>query len=353
MRNKLDISTIILTYNEEIHIRRCLENVTQVAKEVFVIDCYSKDKTVEIAESLDGLNGCKVTVLQHEWPATKYAGQFNWALENAPITTKWVLRLDADEYLLPETIAELQEKLPMLKEEVTGIVLKRRHIFLDKWMKRGIYPVKLLRVFRHGKAICEQRLMDEHIQLLEGESVELDNDFCDHNLNNLSWFCHKHVDYAIREAADLLDVEYDLTGAAATDEGKNISGQAAAKRMKKHKYAMMPLFWRSFMYFCMRYFVKGAFLEGKEGFAWSFLQGWWYRTLVDAKVYEIKKVCGEDKRKMVKYLKDVYNVDLENVTSKTGGVIFEFCSSVSPLFLASRNQVTHAANFYRERRMAA
>ncbi|MCQ2216174.1 MAG: glycosyltransferase family 2 protein [Bacteroidales bacterium] len=306
----IDISVIILTGNEELHIERCLRNVTQVAKEVFVVDCFSKDKTVEIANSLNGLNGSKVTVMQHEWPATKYAGQFNWALENADIKTEWVLRLDADEYLLPETIKELQEKLPSISDDITGIVLKRRHIFMGKWMKRGIYPVKLLRFFRFGKAICEQRLMDEHIQLLEGESVEFDNDFCDHNLNNLSWFCHKHVDYAVREAADLLDIELDLTGAAVTDEGKNITSQAAAKRMKKHKYAKQPLFWRSFAYFCYRYFLKGACLDGKEGFIWTFIQGWWYRTLVDAKVYEIKKICGNDKEKIKKHLKDNYNVAL-------------------------------------------
>lgn len=305
-----DLSVIILTGNEELHIERCLRNVTQVAKEVFVIDCFSNDKTVEIANGINGLNGCKVTVMQHEWPATKYAGQFNWALENADIKTEWVLRLDADEYLLPETIKELQEKLPSISDDITGIVLKRRHIFMGKWMKRGIYPVKLLRFFRFGKAICEQRLMDEHIQLLEGEPIEFDNDFCDHNLNNLSWFCHKHVDYAIREAADLLDIELDLTGAAATDEGKNIASQAAAKRMKKHKYAKQPLFWRSFAYFCYRYFLKGACLDGKEGFIWTFIQGWWYRTLVDAKVYEIKKICGNDKEKIKKHLKDNYNVAL-------------------------------------------
>lgn len=301
--NKLDLTTIILTYNEELHLRRCLENVCPIAKDVFVIDCYSIDKSCEITSEFDNVH-----VLLHEWPATKYAGQFNWALENAPITTKWVLRLDADEYLLPETIKELQEKLPYLSEDTTGIVLKRRHIFMGKWMKRGIYPVKLLRFFRFGKAICEQRLMDEHIQLLEGETVEFDNDFCDHNLNNLSWFCHKHVDYAIREAADLLDIELDLTGAAATDEGKNITSQAAAKRMKKHKYAKQPLFWRSFAYFCYRYFLKGACLDGKEGFIWTFIQGWWYRSLVDAKVYEIKKVCGNDKEKIKQYLMDNYKI---------------------------------------------
>ena len=55
------------------------------------------------------------------------------------------------------------------------------------------------------------------------------------------------------------------------------------------------------------YFFKGGFLEGKEGFLWNFLQGWWYRTLVDAKVFEIKRACGTDKEKIKRYLSEVYN----------------------------------------------
>lgn len=301
----LDLTVIILTYNEEIHIRRCLENVCPIAKDVFLIDCFSKDKTIEIAKDF-----ANVTILQHEWPDTKYAGQFNWGLENVPISTEWVLRLDADEYLMPELVEELKVKLPTMPKDVNGIIFNRRHIFMDKWMKRGIYPVKLLRIFRYGKGMCEQRLMDEHIQLTEGRSVEFEHDFCDHNLNDLTWFCHKHVNYAIREAVDLLDIELGLTGAAETDETKNISRQAQAKRMKKHKYAKQPLFWRSFAYFCYRYFLKGACLDGKVGFIWTFLQGWWYRTLVDAKIFEIKKVCGNDRGKIIQYLKEKYNISL-------------------------------------------
>ena len=299
----LDISVIILTYNEEMHIRRCLENVNRFASHVFVVDCFSTDKTVEIAESLG------VTVVQHTWPGNQ-AEQFNWALKNLVITTKWILRLDADEYLMPELIEELNRKLPDLADDVTGVIFNRRHIFMGEWMKRGIYPVKLLRLFQTGKGVCEQRLMDEHIQLLEGRSVEFEYDFCDHNLNDLSWFCHKHVNYAIREAVDLLDIELDLTGAAETDEKKQISGQAKAKRMMKHRYAKQPLFWRAFVYFCYRYFFKLGFTEGKEGFLWHFLQGWWYRTLVDAKVFEIKKACGNDKEKIRRHLKDNYGIEL-------------------------------------------
>lgn len=299
----LDLSVIILTYNEELHIRRCLENVLPFAKKVFVVDCFSTDKTKEIALRLGA------EVVEHAWPGNQ-AEQFNWALDNLPISTEWVLRLDADEYLLPELVEELREKLPTLPEDVTGIIFNRRHIFMGQWMRRGIYPVKLLRVFRHGKGMCEQRLMDEHIQLTEGRAVEFEHDFCDHNLNNLSWFCHKHVNYAIREAVDLLDIELDLTGAAESDNGKGISPQALAKRMKKHQYAKQPLFWRSFAYFCYRYFLKGACLDGKVGFIWTFLQGWWYRTLVDAKVFEIKRQCGNDKEKIKALLRREYGIRL-------------------------------------------
>lgn len=300
----LNLSVIILTYNEELHIRRCLENVKSIAKEIYIIDSFSTDATLDIAREFDNVH-----ILQNKWE-NNYAKQFNWGLEHSGISTQWVLRLDADEYLLPELVQELQEKLPTLSDDVTGIIFNRRHIFMDKWMRRGIYPVKLLRVFRYGKGMCEQRLMDEHIQLNEGHAVEFEHDFCDHNLNNLSWFCHKHVNYAIREAVDLLDIELDLTGAAETDNGKEISPQALAKRMKKHKYARQPLFWRSFAYFCYRYFLKWACLDGKVGFIWTFLQGWWYRMLVDAKVYEIKHHCGTNKNEIISYIHDEYHVDI-------------------------------------------
>ena len=202
----------------------------------------------------------------------------------------------------------MQVKVPQLPCHVTGIELKRRHIFMERWMRRGTYPVKILRLFRYGKAVCEQRLMDEHICLLEGTCVTFDNDFCDHNLHNLTWWITKHNGYAIREAVELLDIEFNLFP---THESlPMLAEQAAKKRTKKQKYARMPLFWRAFMYFFLRYIVKGGFLKGKEGFLWHFLQGWWYRTLVDAKIFEIKKACGDDREKIKEYVKTNYNIAL-------------------------------------------
>lgn len=297
----IDITVIILTFNEELHIKRCLENVNQFAKKVYVIDSYSTDNTVAIAESMGA------TVVQNKWPGNQ-AEQFNWALQNIEINTEWIFRLDADEYLMPELVKELQTRVPMLDDNITGITFKRRHIFLGRWMKRGTYPVMILRMFRKGKAVCEQRLMDEHIELLQGENITFENDFVDENLNNLSWWAQKHVGYAVREAAELLDIEYDITG---NDSGeRHLSEKTLQKRKLKLKYAQKPLFWRSFAYFIYRYFFKMAFLEGKEGFLWSFLQGWWYRTLVDAKVFEIKKACGNNKEKIIAHLKEHYNIVL-------------------------------------------
>lgn len=298
----LDISVIILTYNEELHIRRCLENICPIAKNVIVVDSPSTDSTVAICHEFDN-----VEVVVHKYPGNQ-AEQFNWAIDNLDIETEWVLRLDADEYLTPELIDELKEKLPSLPNDVNGIIFNRRHIFMGKWVKRGVYPVKLLRMFRYGKGVCEQRLMDEHIQLIEGDFVEFNYDFCDHNLNNLSWWTQKHVGYAIREATDLLDMEYDLTGSAKNDETIKLSSQALKKRRRKHGYAKKPLFWRSFAYFMYRYFFKLGFLEGKEGFLWHFLQGWWYRTLVDAKVYEIKRKSEGNPDRIKAILRDEYNI---------------------------------------------
>lgn len=297
----LDISVIILTFNEELHIRRCLENVNQFAKKVYVIDSFSTDNTVAITESMGA------TVVQHKWPGNQ-AEQFNWALQNIEIDTEWIFRLDADEYLMPELIEELHARIPTLDDNITGITFKRRHIFLGRWMKRGTYPVMILRMFRTGNAVCEQRLMDEHIELLQGESITFENDFVDENLNNLSWWANKHVGYAVREAAELLDIEYNITG---NDSGeRHLSEKTLQKRKLKLKYTKKPLFWRSFAYFIYRYIFKMAFLDGKEGFLWTFLQGWWYRTLVDAKIYEIKKACGNDKEKIISHLKEHYNIVL-------------------------------------------
>ncbi|MDR2039811.1 MAG: glycosyltransferase family 2 protein [Bacteroidales bacterium] len=300
----LDISVIILTYNEEIHIRRCIENVKPIVKQIFVVDSFSTDHTVSMAEELGA------GVFQNKWQ-NNHAKQFNWALDHIPIQTKWVMRLDADEYLTEELKEELKRKLPGLDSDVSGIVFPLRRVFMGRHLRRAAGKVLLLRVFKHHIGRCESRWMDEHIQLNSGKTIVFENEFADDNLNNLTWWTAKHNQYSIREAIDLLDTELELFDRDNINEA--IMGeQALAKRKKKLKYAKAPLFWRSFSYFLYRYFLKLGFIEGKEGFLWHFLQGWWYRTLVDAKIFEIKKNCGKDKEKIIDYIKTNYGIDCRN-----------------------------------------
>lgn len=301
----LDLSVIILTYNEELHIKRAIDNVYDIVKEIFIIDSYSTDRTIEIAKRYS-----KVHILQHKWE-NNYSKQFNWGLNNAPIKTEWVMRLDADEYLTNELIVELKDKLPSISKEISGITVNRRYYFMGKWMKRGIYPVKLMRIFKYRKAFCEERLMDEHIQLIEGDNIDFRNDIVDENLNDLSWACHKHINYAVREAADLLDIEYNITEVALNDKNRYISDQAKKKRNMKHRYAKSPLFLRAFLYFLYRYILRGGILDGKVGFIFNFVGALWYRTFVDVKIIEIKKACGDNPELIRDYLSKHYNLTFD------------------------------------------
>lgn len=171
---------------------------------------------------------------------------------------------------------------------------------MGRYIKHGIIPLILLRLFKRKYAVCESRLMDEHIALSEGEIGSLSHPFYDDNLNGLTWWTAKHNGYATREAMDLLLTEYGLYQSGIVNSGAH----AAAVRKSKLRYIRLPLFWRAFAFFFLRYVIRLGFLDGKEGFLWHFLQGWWYRTLADAKVYEIKKRFGNDENRIKDYLKN-------------------------------------------------
>lgn len=296
----MNISAIILTKNESLHIKRCIENIKPISERIYVIDCFSTDGTQEIARSLGA------EVVEHEWPGNQ-AAQFNWALDNLNIDTEWILRLDADEFLSDELKNNLQNVLPFLSEDISAIDMERKLMFLGRMIKGGNSKTFFTRIFKKGKAKSANRRMDEHIEVLDGRTIRVDGVFYDDNHNNLTWWTNKHNDYAIREAAELLEAEF-----SSLDKSKSSTNHVLAQaKKKKQMYSRLPLFLRPFIYFMYRYFIKGGFLEGKEGFIWCFLQGWWYRTLVDAKIFEIKKVCGNDLDKIKDYMLNQYNIKMQ------------------------------------------
>lgn len=288
-----ELAVIILTYNEERHLARALACVEGVAKEVFVIDSFSTDRTVAVAKE----NGA--VVLQH--PFINYAKQFQWALENAPITAQWVMRLDADEVIEPDLAAEIQQKLPALPDSVVGINLNRKHIFMGRWIRYGgRYPLLLLRIWRRGMAQIEDRWMDEHMVVSDGHTIVFDGGFADWNLNDLSFFVQKHNKYASREALDVINQRRHLFPRPDDLSSEGSSGQASLKRMIKERfYNRVPFQVSATLYFLLRYFIQLGFLDRREGLIYHFLQGYWYRFLVGAKILELERGiqhldCKED-----------------------------------------------------------
>jgi glycosyltransferase involved in cell wall biosynthesis len=298
--SRSDISVIILTLNEQKHIVRCISSIEGFAAEIFVVDCYSTDQTCQLAES------CGAKVYRHKW--SNYASQFNWGLDNLPITTNWIFRLDADEIVTDSLKKQLVANIPRLPERTSGIYVGCRVHFMGQWIRYGsTYPLHIMRLFKFGKGRCENRWMDEHIVLSEGSAFRIPGDIINDNRNNLGWWIEKHNNYAVREAIDILATKYGATGAAAITP-KLTGHQEQRKRWLKHKYASLPLFLRPFLYFFYRYIIRLGFLDGRKGLIWHFLQGLWYRFLVDAKIYEITAMGGKDPATIRRVIEREYGI---------------------------------------------
>ena len=292
----LSLTAIILTFNEEKHIERCIRNIQQVAGRILVVDSYSTDQTVEIARSLGA------EVFQN--PFIHQAQQFQWALDNIPISSDWIMRMDADEFIFPELAAELTGRLAQFPPETTGLGIKRRVFFMDTWIRHGYYPMVLLRVWRNGAGFIEQKWMDEHIQLKHGQMEILQCDMADYNLNDLSWWTNKHNNYATREAVERLNARYQFLHIPEHLQQKT--------KGYKRAYMHLPLFLRPFLYFFYRYVIRLGFLEGKPGLIWHILQGFWFQFLVDAKIYQIKHLAKKHQKSVKQVLIEDFGVKLDS-----------------------------------------
>lgn len=270
---KTDLAVIILQKNEKLHIKRCLEKLAPLApRQIFVVDCFSTDGSDKIAAEMGA------TVVYHDWPGNQ-AAQFNWFLEELGRriasgewgATSWVLRLDADEYLYPETIEELRGLVTSggLPPDVTSLSLSRaRHIFGGE-IRHG-KKIEIVRAFRRGCARYAQTEMDEHLVIDHGRNYKMKGLFVDHALVPFADWKAKHRDYARREAHMV------------------VAGRCNAN---KRLYYRMPRYLRAFAYFFMRYFLRGGFLDGHAGWMWNFWQGLWYRYLVDREIGRLKRAA--------------------------------------------------------------
>ena len=271
-------SVIILAYNSVVTLGATLAQAQQVSDDLHVVDSFSTDDTVALSRE----HGARV--VQHAFE--HYGAQRNWAIDHLVLQYPWQLHLDADERLTAELIAALRA-LPEDPAEC-GFFIRRRVQFLGREMRHGgMSPTWHLRLFRNGYGRCEERKYDQHFYLSQGSIGQLEGCMIDEIRMSLSEWTARHNRWSDAEvwektiqttAIDVMQVQPRFWG--------NV---VERKRYFRRLYDDAPLFVRPYALFFYRYVLRLGFLDGREGFIFWTLQTFWFRFLIDAKLFEHRK----------------------------------------------------------------
>jgi glycosyltransferase involved in cell wall biosynthesis len=281
------LSVVILTFNEEKNLPACLASVADVTREVFVVDSGSSDSTAAIAER----HGARLAT----HPFAGHAAQWNWAFANLPIATEWILALDADHRVTPELASELRSLLDGHgpSAEVAGYYVKRRQVFRGRWIRHGgYYPKYLLKLVRRGRVVSDETERLDFRLYVDGRTERLGHDLVEDNRNeaDIGFFLAKHLRFASLQAQE----EMERSGASSYRITPRFFGTPDQRTLYlKSFWYRLPLYLRPFLYFFYRYVLRLGFLDGKEGFLFHFLQGFWYRLVVDVKIDELRRAAKE------------------------------------------------------------
>lgn len=274
----VDLTAIVLTKNESKNIVACIDSIKGFAKRVVVVDSGSTDDTIALAKK----HGADVYYNEFEY----YAKQFNWGIDNTNITTKWILRLDADERFTLE-LCEEAEALMKLHEndDVNGFTMEAWLYFLGKRLEHGSTKKRKLMIFKRGIGRIEDRKRDAHTVLSTGSSVALREKFLHYDFKDITQFITRYNWYATREMQDYIAYKQGNSEGIHTD--KKIQN---TRKKKFGVYYKAPMFFRAWLWFVYNYYFKLGFLDGKEGYLYHYFECYWYRYLVDSKIYEYEKM---------------------------------------------------------------
>jgi len=305
LKNKLKVVFLVLTYNEEKHIERCISSIKGANAKILIVDSFSNDSTVEIAKK-----NKNVEILQNNW--STHANQINWALTHIDSDTDWVIRIDADEIMSDELIFEITNSLQNLSKEIKGVYLKRSIMFKGRLLKfGGIAKIPVLRIFRYGFGKCENRRTDEHI-VINGSTTSFKGDLIDNNLNSLSYWISKHNKYSSNEAIEFILDQHNQNRSKDFGMFSLSMGPHSKRWIKEKVYNRLPISLRAFMYFIYRYIFLLGFLDGRKGFLFHFLQGFWYRFIVDQKIKELDDYMKSNNVDISSAALQCFNIDVND-----------------------------------------
>jgi glycosyltransferase involved in cell wall biosynthesis len=271
----VQLSVVIITYNEEANIGRTLASVAPMVRdgqgEIIMVDSGSTDRTVEIARQ----HGAKVFV--EPWKG--YAAQKNSAIEKA--SGDWILSLDADEEVEPILIEEIHEnpafhaslpqpatgewcstmKTEALKGQPVAFWIPRKNFFLGRWIRHGgFWPDTKLRLFLRGAARFENRAVHEDAQTDGPTGAIQAGALVHHSYPTLS-------DYI---------------------EHMNRYSSLGAEMTGPRGFSLVNIVLRPLATFVYNYFFRLGFLDGREGLllhmyhavyvSWKYAKAWELRA---------------------------------------------------------------------------
>jgi len=277
-----DFSFIILTFNEEIHLRRLLESIKDLHAEVFILDSGSTDDTLKIAQAY----GAEV----QNNPFVNHPKQWDFALKNFDIKTPWTIGLDADQVVTPELFDQLQKFKNIDFEGINGIYFNRKNYFQGSWIRYGgYYPIYLLKMFRTGIGHSDLNENMDHRFIVPGKTlIWKKGHLLEENLkeNDIDFWFKKHGKYSDLIAQEEIERMQNLRTQLLKP---NLWGNPDEKKAwLKRLWWKLPLGLRPYLYYSYRMIFKLGILDNKTARRFHYLQGLWFRKLVDEKISKLK-----------------------------------------------------------------
>lgn len=284
MNERIPLTVLVTTHNEEVNIERCLRSVRDLADQVFVIDSESADATVGIARRYAD----DVVNLAYEHGRI-IPWIFQWGLENLPIRNEWVLILEADQAVTEALRSELAALFTAGGPPLDGYYIRRCMIFRGKPIRWGGYGRKrLLKLFRRSVSALDPVEQDTRVYV-RGQVGRLRAPLEEWNRkeDSILFYLKKHLRYA--EAFAREEHERRTRGIAFKGRARLFGSPDERVLWAKALYYRLPLFVRPALYFAYRYFLRLGILDGGNGYVFHFLQAFWFRLIVDVRLAELRK----------------------------------------------------------------
>lgn len=262
---------IVPTFNEERNIKRALDSVCGWAERVWVVDSLSVDHTVAICRARGD-----VCVAANRFE--NYGAQWNWALDNLPIETEWVMKLDADEVVTPELRKELEVGVAEAGPEVAGFAVWRKFTFMGKWLKHTSGKCYDVRVWRRGRGRFEPRSVNEHL-VLEGRAQRLRSPLLHEDRKGIGAWVWRHNRYSTMEAGEYFQ------RMSHWDERLSDKGVALRRLVKNRVWPWVPC--KPMVHFLYLAVFRLGFLDGKAGIEYAKLR-YFYYYLIELKKKELR-----------------------------------------------------------------